>query len=187
MNSSENIEIVWSQFSASLKKFILSRVKNSSDSEDILQNVFLRIHDNISNLKDKSKIRQWIYQITRNLINDYFREENRYQASDTFKSELSGTDSADRIMDEAINDMIEMMNGLSPEYREALQLTELKGMPQREYAEKTGLSYSGAKSRIQRARMMLKEQLLKCCHYQFDKYGTVFDIQSKCCCCPKEK
>ena len=56
----------------------------------------------------------------------------------------------------------------------------------KEYAVKAGISYSGAKSRVQRARIMLKDMLMQCCHYQFDKYGTVFDIQQKCrCCCDK--
>jgi RNA polymerase sigma-70 factor (ECF subfamily) len=75
------------------------------------------------------------------------------------------------------------MNGLPTEYCEALCLTEIDGVTQKEYAEKKGLSYSGAKSRVQRARMMLKDMLLECCHYHFDKYGTVFDIQPKCCHC----
>jgi RNA polymerase sigma-70 factor (ECF subfamily) len=86
-------------------------------------------------------------------------------------------------MDAAISDMLKMMNELPSEYCEALCLTEIDGMTQKQYAKKKGLSYSGAKSRVQRARLMLKDMLLKCCHYQFDKYGTVFDIQPKCCCC----
>jgi RNA polymerase sigma-70 factor (ECF subfamily) len=86
-------------------------------------------------------------------------------------------------MDKAISDMIGMMENLPPGYCEALCLTEIEGMSQKEYAEMKGLSYSGAKSRVQRAREELKQMLLQCCHYQFDKYGTVFNIESLCCCC----
>ena len=183
MKSSENIEILWSQFSSGLKSFIFSKVNNDTDAEDILQNAYLKIHDNIHSLKDKSRIKPWIYQITRNLIIDYFRADNRNQKIRELKSELAVSSSSNKFMDVAISDMIKMMNEMSPEYCEALCLTEIEGMTQKQYAEKKGLSYSGAKSRVQRARIMLKDMLLKCCHYQFDKYGTVFDIQPKCCCC----
>lgn len=183
MFSSENIEILWNQFNSDLKSFIFSRVKNVADADDILQTAYLKIHDNIHNLKDKSKIKPWIYRITRNLIIDYFRAKKRNLEINELKSELEIDSSSKKFMDIAINDMIKMMNELSPEYCEALCLTEIEGMSQKEYAELTGLSYSGAKSRVQRARLILRDILLKCCHYQFDKYGTVFEIQPKCSCC----
>ena len=79
-----------------------------------------------------------------------------------------------------------MMNNLPPEYCEALCLTELEGLSQKDYAEKIGISYSGAKSRVQRARKILKDMLMNCCHYEFDKYGTVIGIHPvECCCCNK--
>ena len=49
------------------------------------------------------------------------------------------------------------------------------GYSQREMAEELGLSYSGAKSRVQRGRVMLKQQLVDCCHFEFDQRGTIID------------
>ncbi len=86
-------------------------------------------------------------------------------------------------MDEAVQDMIGMMNDLPPEYCEALCLTELEGLSQKEYAEKIGIPYSSAKSRVQRSRILLKDMLMRCCHYEFDKYGTILSISQNCCCC----
>ena len=54
---------------------------------------------------------------------------------------------------------------------------DFEGMSQKEYADRLGISISGAKSRVQRAREKLKDLILKCCDYQFDKYGNVI----KCC------
>lgn len=183
MTESENIEPIWNQFSSGLKSFIISRVKNESVSSDILQEVFLKIHDNIHNLKDSSKVKPWIYQITRNLIIDHFRAENQSLKNTEIQRELMSSSSSSKVMETAIKDMIIMMDELSPEYCEALCMTEIEGMSQKEYAEMKGISYSGAKSRVQRARIILREMLLKCCHYQFDRYGTVFEIGSKCNCC----
>jgi RNA polymerase sigma-70 factor, ECF subfamily len=187
MNNSENIETIWNSLSFNLKAFIISKVKNEDESKDILQEVYLKIHNNINTLKDRDKLIPWIYQIVRNQITDHFREKERRLIKKEIKT-LSLTSSATgKYMDEAINDMIIMMNDLPPEFCEALCLTELEGLSQKEYALRAGLSYSGAKSRVQRARVMLKDMLMKCCHYQFDKYGTVFDIhQEVCCCCGKD-
>jgi RNA polymerase sigma-70 factor (ECF subfamily) len=182
MDNKEGIEMVFNEFSSGLKQFILSKVKNEADASDILQDTFLKIHDNISGLKNKNLIKPWIYQVARNLVIDYFRAQNRNRKA-TGSLEIPISVPSEKFMDVAIADMINMMDELSPEYCEALCLTEIEGMSQKEYAEKMGLSYSGAKSRVQRARIMLKDMLLNCCHYQFDKYGTVFNIEPKCCCC----
>jgi RNA polymerase sigma-70 factor, ECF subfamily len=183
MSGKKNIETVWNEFGDGLKSFVLSKVRNDADASDILQDTYLKIHDNIHTLKDRTRIKPWIYQIARNLIVDYFRISNKNPKARGILPEFNDSSNYSKVMDIAINDMIKMMDEMSPEYCEALCLTEIEGLSQKEYAEKKGLSYSAAKSRVQRARLMLKDLLLKCCHYQFDRYGTVFDIQPKCCCC----
>jgi len=179
-----NIETIWVELSSGLRSFILSKVGDHSVADDILQETYVKIHNNIHNLKDKTRIKPWIYQITRNLVTDYFRDvKKRGKDNPGLLKEISDTPSYNDMMDTAVGDMISMMDELSPEYCEALCLTEIGGLSQKEYAEKKGLSYSGAKSRVQRAKAMLKDILMKCCHYQFDKYGIVTDIQPHCCCC----
>ncbi|NQU51009.1 MAG: hypothetical protein HQ522_00565 [Bacteroidetes bacterium] len=57
-------------------------------------------------------------------------------------------------------------------------------MSQKAFAEKIGITYIATKTRVHRARKKLKDLLMKCCHYQLDKYGTVIDIYpANCCCC----
>ncbi|PKP35729.1 MAG: RNA polymerase sigma factor SigZ [Bacteroidetes bacterium HGW-Bacteroidetes-17] len=180
----KNIEALWLKFSDKLKGFILSKVHDEAMAEDILQEVFIKIHARIDQLNDDTKIQSWIYQITRNLITDYFRETkkeiHKTQSLYHEKEEVA----SENAMTEAIGDMINMMRNLPPEYCEALCLTELDGLSQKAYAEQLGLNYSAAKSRVQRARTMLKDMLMNCCHYQFDKYGTVLEISpANCCCC----
>ncbi len=146
----------------------------------------MRIHNHIDSLKDETRLPVWIYQITRNVIADHFRrqeKENRQLQNLPEESETT----LNEAMTEAVQDMIKMMNSLPPEYCEALCLTELEGLSQKEYAEKLGISYSGAKSRVQRARKMLRDMLMQCCHYQFDKYGTVLAISPAGCCCCEEQ
>ena len=65
---------------------------------------------------------------------------------------------------------------LSPEDREAITLCDLQGLPQDEYARRKGLSLPGAKSRIQRARKRLREQLSLACQVRLDAAGQVSDF-----------
>jgi RNA polymerase sigma-70 factor, ECF subfamily len=178
----ENIKQLWFKFHAILKAFIMARVRDEALSEDILQEVFIKIHSHIDTLHDDSKLQSWIYQITRNLIADHFNKIKRGNLLQP-ASEKEEEDFSTEYMSEALRDMVNMMDDLPPGYCEALCLTELGGMSQKMYAEKIGISYSGAKSRVQRAKIMLKDMLMRCCHYQFDKYGTVLDIHPKGCCC----
>lgn len=180
---SEEVRIIWESLNNGLRSFISSKVKNDADTDDILQEVYLKIHDHINGLKDSSKIRSWVYQITRNLIIDKYRLNKQELVAGEIMKTLPVSSASTRFMNIAISDMTKMMDKLPPEYCEALCLTELEGMSQKEYAEFKGISYSGARSRVQRARVILKDMLLQCCHYQFDKYGTVYHIQPKCCCC----
>jgi RNA polymerase sigma-70 factor (ECF subfamily) len=68
---------------------------------------------------------------------------------------------------------------LSPEDREAVSLCDLGGMSQAAFAELKGLSLPGAKSRVQRARQRLREQLSVACQVKLDGAGQV------CCFVPR--
>ena len=72
-----------------------------------------------------------------------------------------------------------MLEGLPPEHREALHLTEYEGLTQKELAERLGIGLSGAKSRVQRARTRLKALLLACCHFELDARGRVMNYGPK--------
>ncbi len=180
------MEKIWLKFEDKLRAFILSKVHDESVAADILQEVFIKIHNNIHKVKDSTKLQSWIFQICRNLIIDHFRSLQKEHVIKTHALESIDDESPDDFMTETLEDMIKMMSDMPPEYCEALCLTELEGISQKAYAEKIGISYSGAKSRIQRARKMLKDLLMNCCHYEFDKYGTVINISvANCCCCKK--
>lgn len=147
-------------------------------ADDILQDVFTRIHTRIGTLKDTNKIKSWIYQITRNAIIDYYRSQKQLvelpeslaapeeDASEKTRAEIAGW-------------LLPMIRSLPEPYREALILAEIEGLTQREVAKMQGLSLSGAKSRVQRGRSMLKDTLVECCWFEFDHQGKVVDYEKK--------
>jgi len=177
-------EQVWEDLNTNLKTFILRRVSNEHVAEDILQDVFLKIHSRIDTLKDPAKLQGWIYQIVRNAITDYYRDPAA-KPTDELPELLAAPDDSEE--DTAARDLIPSMKSfvhqLPHDYREAILLTEYGGLNQRQLAEKLGISVSGAKSRVQRAREKLKEMLLDCCHLEFDRLGQIISFQPRCGCC----
>jgi len=174
-------ESIWKQYHGQLHRFIANRVQGPSIADDLLQEVFVKIHQRIRTLVDDTRIQSWLYQVTRNAIIDYFRSQRPREA---IPEDISIPETRQNTtlleLAECIRPMVE---SLPQAYREAMVLSELKGLAQKEVAEKLGMSLSGAKSRVQRGRVKLKEMIVDCCHIEFDHRGSVigYDPKNKRC------
>jgi RNA polymerase sigma-70 factor (ECF subfamily) len=89
----------------------------------------------------------------------------------------------DDVVSELLPCVKAIVRTLPKQDRQALVLTEYQGLTQRELGERLGISFSGAKSRVQRARERLKQQLLACCHFELDRRGHILNYQPRCACC----
>lgn len=180
-----NTQEIWTDFNDILMKFIKSRVKNEYDAEDILQEVFRKIHLSIHRLTDESKVQSWVYQIARNAITDYYRTNAKRRSMETSadtEPELDLPEEAEQ--DSNLNEVVGrwlkcMVQSLDDKYKDAILLTEFGNATQKELAEKLGISVSGAKSRVQRGREKLKEKLLACCHIERDRLGNVIGYERR--------
>jgi RNA polymerase sigma-70 factor (ECF subfamily) len=176
------VEGVYDAFHAGLRRFVLARVSDPGAADDVLQEVYLRIHTHIGTVRDCARLQAWAYQIARNAIVDYYR--GRRPAGELPESLPVPEDACENDVEcELMASLASMINDLPDKYRQALTLTLYEGLTLQEVAERLGISLSGAKSRVQRAREKLKDSLLDCCHFAFDRYGGVLDYQGRCCCC----
>src|SRR6476660_8865615 len=136
-------EQLWETFSGPLHQFIRRRVQDPHSAEDILQDVFLKIHTHIDTLRTHDRLTSWIYQITRNAIADYYRaQQPSAELAETIAApdELAEDDAA-RELSPCVAAMVEEL----PEvYREALRLTEYEGLSQKAMSDRLGISFSGA-------------------------------------------
>jgi RNA polymerase sigma-70 factor (ECF subfamily) len=174
-------ERVWEEFHTPLQQFIRRRISDEETAEDVLQDVFLKIHQHMDTLKDVRKLEGWIYQITRNAIIDAYRSRKPTTSLEVEEVlDLPEELPDDDVVSELLPCVRAMVRSLPEVDRQALILTEYQGLTQRELAERLGLSFSGAKSRVQRAREKLKQQLLECCHFELDRRGHILDYQSRC-------
>jgi RNA polymerase sigma-70 factor (ECF subfamily) len=178
----EILETLWDRYCCRLLAFIRSRVSEEAEAEDILQEVFIRVHRNLCCLPAPAKMDSWIYQIARNLIIDrYRRRKELVEISESLPAEADFLeDDPEAELALSIKDMIDELPG---HYRQALVLTEYEGLSQKELAERLGISLSGAKSRVQRAKDKLRDVFLACCHFEMDRRGKIMEVYPRCCCC----
>ena len=145
----------------------------AQDVEDVLQDVLLRIHTNVRYLGDESRFGPWVYSVARNAVIDRLRK----------RQPVSGDVNVDSVAASPIEDDEQILLGcvtpfiarLPQAYRHAITLVELQGLSQADAAEIEGISLSGMKSRVQRARRMLREMLEECCALTIDARGRVIE------------
>jgi len=171
------LEHIWREFSEKLRQFIRHRVSDPDSAEDILQEVFLKIHGRLDGLRDPAQLQGWLYRITRNAIIDHYRK--RKETVEVPESLVADEESETGETAELKAAFLRMIYSLPEPYREALVLTEFDGLTQRELAERLNISLSGAKSRVQRARRQLKAMLHERCRFEFDRRGRVIDCQPR--------
>ncbi len=177
---------LWQQVHEGLRAFIAKRVGNDAEVEDILQEVFVRVHRNLDQLKEPERLISWVFQITRHVIIDHYRAPNRRRelpvglAEELGREESAAPSESGPTAAEELSGCIRpMIERLSTEYREAMMLVELNGLTQQEAAERVGLSLPGMKSRVQRGRRQLKELLDQCCAIELDGRRGVIDFERR--------
>ena len=184
----DSVDHIWEEYYTPLKLFIKKHINNEQDIEDLLQTIFLKIYSNINRLDDANKIGPWIYSIARNTIYDFYRAQRHDLNIDVLSEDLYIEQHEDETCNYEISKcMARMIQFLPDIYKQAIILTEYMNYTQRDLANHLGLSESGAKSRVQRARRRLKEMMLDCCSIEHDFQGNILDYKprdknSKYCC-----
>jgi RNA polymerase sigma-70 factor (ECF subfamily) len=171
------INTIWMDLNEELYKFILGKIKDEQTSKDIHQEVFLKIQTKIHQLKHTSKLTSWVYQITRNTIIDYFRKVNPKSISIT-DVDIPETEATNFDYSNLTNCINQKIESLSSQHKEAIVLTSFKNYSQKELAEHLKISYSGTKSRVQKAKEILRENILDCPNVESDSTGKLLDFEN---------
>ena len=164
-------EKIWRELSDRLRQFVLARKVAPADADDVLQNVFLKIHQNLEDLDRIERLESWVFQITRNAVIDHFRK-SRGEQQDADSEIAIGDAQEENFNSEVAGCLKSLVRCLPVEQREAVSLYEFEGLSQQEIAARHSISLSGAKSRVQRGRQGLEKLLRECCEFQFDRAAT---------------
>jgi len=179
------VEELWRELAGPLRGYLRKQVGNEADADDLLQEVFLRIHRNVCSLKDTSKLQGWVYQIARNTAISHLRSWKQRAPADVDPDSMAdGAEPAGRDVIDLTPTLRRFMQQLPPDYREPLIRQEFQGQSLAEISETLGLTLTATKSRVRRGRLMLREMLDRCCRFEFDRRGRVIEaIPKEACPC----
>ncbi|WP_135442533.1 RNA polymerase sigma factor SigZ [Vibrio tasmaniensis] len=180
--ASLNLEQVWAEYQQALKSFLHSKVNNTADVDDLLQEILIKTYQNLDKVQDASSVKSWLFQLANHTIIDFYRKRARHQrdteidAEDLWFAELDQDSEFKEDLSHCIEPFIEAL----PEKNAALLLAvDIEGRSQKEIAQSNNISYSTIKSRVQKSRDELKKLFEECCNLSLDKNGGVIDCDLK--------
>ena len=173
----------WLEVEARLRPFIARRVRSPADVDDVVQEVFLRMQRGVSALRDEERFGPWVYRIARSAVADHHRAAARHPVADGEAPEEAAPPpdaEDDGAAERELATYVAVFVAMVPSpYREALTLTELEGLTQKEAAAMLGISLSGMKSRVRRGRLLLRQALDACCRIAVDARGRVVSCEAR--------
>jgi RNA polymerase sigma-70 factor (ECF subfamily) len=176
-----DVPSLWLEHKAALKNYIFKRVKDEELTKDILQEVLLKVYNFCLSKSGIQNVKSWLYQIAHNTIVDHFRRESQNKVH----ANLDVIQEDDNFaFEEALEYIEPLLNFLPQEYAVPLRMADIEGMKQMDIARKLNLSLTATKSRIQRARNLLKAEFITCCHLEKDVNGGLISFSIKDSCTP---
>jgi RNA polymerase sigma-70 factor (ECF subfamily) len=170
-------ENVWADLREGVRRFVARRVRDAHAAEDIAQDVMLKVRANLPALPAGERLHAWVIAVARNSVVDHYRA----RAKDAALAEaeiLAADEPSPDPSAELAGCLARMIERLPQPYGEALRLADIEGLSQQELADRAGVSLSGAKSRVQRAREKLRAMLLDCCDIERNRHGGVVDYRT---------
>jgi RNA polymerase sigma-70 factor (ECF subfamily) len=169
----------WHEFGSRLRAFIARRVPADA-IDDVLQQVFLKLHRSLDGPRPIGHVHGWLHRTARHAIADHYRAPARREqpvgdaqdVADLGATNAAGAASPEAEFEQLARCLRPLLDRLPPASRQVLLDVELAGVRQREAALSAGVSLSGMKSRIQRARRQLEALLLECCPLTSDSSQT---------------
>ncbi|MBI3466429.1 MAG: sigma-70 family RNA polymerase sigma factor [Planctomycetes bacterium] len=151
----------------------LRMLGNVEDAQDLTQEVFLKVFQKLDEFRGESALGTWIYRIAVNAALEYRERRARLPQSlgDPFEDFLEDgrharsvrqwrDDPVQAVLDEEARQMVEKAIAELPDsYREVYVLSDVEKLPVEEVSQLLSLSIPGMKSRLHRARLMLRKKL----------------------------
>lgn len=196
MNGAPSTAALWAHFKGRLLRFLRARLPSAADADDVLQEVFLRVYEGAARLDEVDHVEAWLYTIARRAVADFYRARGRQPVAEPILDEdeaaygdvsggyvavpsdnLSAYRGAHDVHEEVLSWLRPLIDELPETYRVPLRMADIEGRTQQEVADALGLSLSGAKSRVQRGRVLLGELLQRCCAVEFGAEGRAVAFQ----------
>ena len=139
--------------------YILSKINNVQDAEDLSSEVFLKVYAKLDSFdENKASLSTWIYTVTRNTLTDYYRTRKVFAAMpEEIEDETSVVDEICNA--EALENLADALEMLEKRERDIIILHYYSGKTLKEIADKLGISYSYVKILQNKALEKLRKKL----------------------------
>jgi RNA polymerase sigma-70 factor, ECF subfamily len=169
---------VWAEMVEPLRRYMRRRVRDEHLADDLAQEALLKAQAALATAPPDDKLAAWVFRIARNTAIDFYRSPRGRGHVPLDQAEEPPSPAAEvEVTTDLATCLRPMVERLPQPYREAVELTEFEGLTQPALAQQLGISVSGAKSRVQRAREQLRVMLLGCCRIERDARGNVTDYE----------
>ncbi len=176
----KQVSSLWLEYKNGLTYYILKKIKNKDLASDLSHEVLMKVYNSCCSGNEIRNIRSWMFQIAHNTVIDYLKKENKYTDEVTDIVKLDEINPY-REVEGLVKPLIKL---LPDKYAKPLQLSDIEGLNQTEVSKKMNLSLTATKSRIQRARILLKEKIIECSNLEINTKGNPISIEIKSSCKP---
>ena len=172
-----NSEKVWSDYRSAIKAYLHMKISDPDEVDDLLQEILIKVHKNLSTVKSVNSIKAWLFQIANHTIIDFYRKRNRLRSLSAEDLWYGGE--SYQAQQELAQCVVSFIKALPEESAELLTEIELHGRSQKEVAAERGINYSTLRSRVQKGRDQLRNLFENCCYLSLDNYGSIVDFDPK--------
>ncbi len=157
-------DAIYKKYSGRLYGFVFRYVKGEADTEEIVQEVFVKIWQNRNNINIYSSFESFLFTIahnaTVNLLKKRATELKYVEHVKSLQHINTSYELADEIhFNELLDKYQNLLNELSPRQKEIFQLSREEGLSHKEIAEKLGISANTVKNHLVTTLSFLKERL----------------------------
>ena len=141
-----------------VREFIQKSVKNIEDSEDISQEVFVKVYFGLAAFRFESEFTTWLYRVAINQINNHFRKQKLF--SWFYRDiEESSTQTNEDYIDDRGEVLMENIVNLSKMQRNIMILRTLQDLPFKDIGNVLSITENSAKVNYHKAKKNLKKQI----------------------------
>ena len=168
-NSSLN-EAVYREYYSNVYGYIISKINNIHDAEDLTADVFVKIYAKLDTFDEsKASLSTWIYTVTKNTLTDYYRTRKVFfEIPEDAEDEISVEDEICNA--EALENLANALEALDKRERDIIILHYYSGKTLKEIAEKLGISYAYVKILQNKALENLRKKLQNNCSHFCDLF-----------------
>ena len=151
--------LLYDQFSAKMYGVCLRYAENTEDANDVMQEGFIKVYKSLSKFRAEGSFEGWVRRIFINTSIEHFRKKVKlYNVTEVQENTIEDSE-MDALDSLATKDILNIVNKLSPGYKQVFNMHVVEGYSHKEIADLLGITEGTSKSQLARAKGVLKKMI----------------------------